>query len=444
MEKYIEIANDIENKILNSKIKEGEKIDSIRSLSLQYHCSKTTVIRALDLLKQKHLIYAVPKSGYFVIKQAIDVTTPESAIMDLTNAAPSWKQFPYADFQICVNKSIDTYQQDLFTYGTHRGLPSLIEEAHKLLEHYQVYSKSEQIIICSGVQQALTILCLIDFPNNKKKVLIEEPSYHLFIETLKAMNTPVSTINRTEHGINFVELERLFKDEDIKFFYTMPRIHNPLGDSYTASEKKKLVELANKYDVYLVEDDYLADFDSDTNALPLYYYDMNDKVIYLKSFSKIMFPGLRIGVAVLPSDISEVFTKYRKYIDIDSSTFSQGALDIYIKSGMFQHHIIRVRESYDKKAQLVYQSFEDYKLSDLLPQSKIKGARSYFTLPKSINKKEFISSMLKHNVKVEGLDKNYYHTTEDSRIRLDFANIEFDDLEIALQILCSEIKKTID
>jgi DNA-binding transcriptional MocR family regulator len=82
--------------------------------------------------------------------------------------------------------------------------------------------------------------------------------------------------------------------------------------SYTKAQKSRIVFLANKYDVYLVEDDYIADFETDLMAGPLYFYDINQRVIYLKSFSNIMFPGLRVGFAVLPEIICSQFAEYKR------------------------------------------------------------------------------------------------------------------------------------
>lgn len=110
----------------------------------------------------------------------------------------------------------------------------------------------------------------------------------------------------------------------------MPRLHNPLGTSYTRREKEKIIELADKYDVYIVEEDYLADFEQNSKVDPIFSYDTNQRVIYLKSYSKIMFPGLRIGIAVLPEKTTEEFGKYKKLADIDSPMISQAALEIYI------------------------------------------------------------------------------------------------------------------
>ncbi|WP_251862387.1 aminotransferase class I/II-fold pyridoxal phosphate-dependent enzyme [Clostridium sp. Marseille-Q2269] len=110
----------------------------------------------------------------------------------------------------------------------------------------------------------------------------------------------------------------------------MPRFHNPLGTCYSQIQKRTIVKLAQKYDVFIVEDDYLADLEQDSKADPLYSYGDFSHVIYLKSYSKIIFPGLRIGVAVIPEVLIENFGKYKRLIDVDSSMLSQGALEIYI------------------------------------------------------------------------------------------------------------------
>ncbi len=117
----------------------------------------------------------------------------------------------------------------------------------------------------------------------------------------------------------------------------MPRFHNPLGSSYSKTEKQEILHLAHLYDVYIVIDDYLADFEYNSKNDPLFAEGTHDRVIYVKSFSKIMFPGLRIGVAVIPCALIETFQQIKKTTDIDSSMISQAALTVYLKSGMFKH-----------------------------------------------------------------------------------------------------------
>ena len=169
-------------------------------------------------------------------------------------------------------------------------MPSLIDVVQKQLTNYQVFAKAKKqnIFITSGVQQALSILAVIPFTNNKKTILIEQPGYHLFIESLQALQVPVLGIKRTSKGIDLVELERLFREEI--FFYTMPRYHNPLGTYYSQEEKKEILELAQKYNVFIVEDDYLADFEQNSKADPIYSYDDFTHVIYFKELLKSSSP----------------------------------------------------------------------------------------------------------------------------------------------------------
>jgi DNA-binding transcriptional MocR family regulator len=156
-------------------------------------------------------------------------------------------------------------------------------------------------------------------------------------------------INRDFNGINLEELEILFKNEDIKFFYTIPRMHNPLGTSYLEKEKRCIAELSEKYDVYIVEDDYLADLDKNKKSLPIYYYDMWERVIYLKSFSKTFMPGIRLGAVVLQEKLKSEFLKHKRYYDLSTSALEQGALEIFINSGMYKKHTQKIQSAYMEK-----------------------------------------------------------------------------------------------
>lgn len=322
MLKYVALFNEFESLIQNGQLKAGFKLPSIRQLSDKHQCSKSTVLKALQELEKRHLIYSVPKSGYYVVQKEFDAKSEPTSEIDFVTSAPAWHQFPYHDFQHCINKAIDTYQQELFIYGTPKGLPSLIKVIQKQLEQYQVFAKEEQIFITSGVQQALSLLTFIPFPNERTHILVEQPSYHLFVEQLKAYKISVLGIQRTAEGIDLGELERIFRSQDIKFFYTMPRFHNPLGTSYSKKDREEILKLAVKYGVYIVEDDYLADFEENLKVDPIFSEDTHHMVIYLKSFSKIMFPGLRIGVAVLPKSLVDSFQLYKRTADIDSSMIS--------------------------------------------------------------------------------------------------------------------------
>lgn len=267
-----------------------------------------------------------------------------------------------------------------------------------------MFIKEENLFITTGIQQALFILSKLTFPNQKETILIELPSYHLMLDLLELEKIPFLTIERNENGLDWELLETYFRDNDIKFFYTTPRISSPLGLSFSEIEKKRLLKLANQYDVYLVEDDYLGDFISTTTNLPLRFYDTNERVIYLKSFSKIMFPGLRIGACLLPSVLREAFIKYRTILEVDSSMFSQAALNLYIKTGMFDEHIKNTRLIQLSRDQAFIN--QGKKTSELFDLSLFETGKSFITLPRDVSTSLFENYLQEENIKLEDIGRN--------------------------------------
>lgn len=446
MYKYLAVSNEIENMIKNGRYKEGERIPSIRSLTQNYNCNKSTVISALNELERRHIVYSLPKSGYYVVTRKPNLTKAEKLILNFSSSAPDPEVFPYLDFQHCINQAIDIYKNDLFIYGTPKGLSSLIDIIQKQLANYQVFTNKKNIFITSGVQQALSILASIPFPNNKETILIEQPGYHLFIDYLETHKVPVVGIERTSEGIDMLELERIFKSENIKFFYTMPRYHNPLGTSYSKEEKKKILELAKKYDVYIVEDDYLADFEQDLKADPIFSYDNFSHVIYLKSYSKIIFPGLRIGIAVIPESIIERFSKYKSVLDIDSSMLSQAALEIYIKSGMFERHKEKIKASYLLRAKSLTSLLEKKidSCNHIYKYSPLKNicVHTYIELDKKISCEKLINRLKKKSIIVDTADSSYLNSfpIKKSILKINVSNVAEDYIDEGINEIIQEIE----
>lgn len=410
MEKYKQLLSTLEAWIDGPHSRQGDKLPSIRTLADRYGCSHSTVIRALQELQRRHQVYAMPKSGYYVVKRVREPRS-EQDIMNFASAAPDPELFPYRDFQHCLNQAIDTYRSELFVYGTPRGLPALLEVVRRQLMDDQVFARPEQIIITSGVQQALSILAAMDFPNKKQEILIEQPGYHLLIALLTELGISARGIVRTADGLDMQELENLFRSTSIKFFYTMPRFHNPLGSSYREQEKKRIAALAERYDVYIVEDDYMADFEGNSKADPIYAYDRSSHVIYLKSYSKIIFPGLRVGAAVLPASLADSFMLRKRLQDIDSPMLSQAALEIYIKSGMYSRHLAHLRDAYTERALTLDRMLREVaqrhpdKLSYVPPEQP--AVMNHLKLEARLSADKLMSKLQQHALLIEPITPHY-------------------------------------
>ena len=240
-------------------------------------------------------------------------------------------------------------------------------------------------------------------------------------------------------GIDLNHLEEIFQKGDIKFFYTMPRFHNPLGSSYSKEQKKAVLKLAKKYDVYIVEDDYLADFEYDLKNDPLYAEDIHERVIYLKSFSKIMFPGLRIGIAVLPPKLIHPFQLFKTVTNIDGSMISQAALTLYLKSGMFTHYKKKVSNAYQTLAKILQESIQNY-LSDYDHSSEVV-MHTHILLPKQVNIKLLIKNLYQQHIYLDSTDRNYLEGFYNERIlKLNVSKVDESQIDKGIKKIADSLK----
>lgn len=440
--KYETLIQDLQSRLLQGDWKEGQHLPSIRQLAERYQCSKSTVIRAYTELERRHLIYAIPQSGYFVVKRESLEKDPVDQTIDFASAVPDSTLFPYRDFQHCLNQAIDRYKNELFTYGTPQGLPSLIQVLQKQLANYQVFARAEQFVITSGVQQALAILTNMPFPQKKEMILIEQPSYHLFIHLLELLNKPVVSIERTANGLDLDQVEHLFRTKPIKFFYTMARFHNPLGTSFSQNDKNALAELAKRYQVYIVEDDYLVDLEVDPKADPIYSIQQ-DYRIYLKSYSKIMFPGLRVGVTILPDELITVFNQYKTTQDIDSSMLSQAGLEIYIKNGMYKYHHEKIRAAYTTRMKKLHEVLESLHIDDYATYPSVKaGAHTHLLLKQPISINKLQERLSRKQITLGATSTNFLTTyPKKNLVRLNISNVPEGKIAEGVTLILQEIKR---
>lgn len=439
---YEKISKDLEENIKTRKIKQGERLPSIVYMSKKYNCSKGTVIRAYDVLRSQHIIFSKSRSGYYVADNLIRNDTDENSGYHLDTGNTIINTFSIKDTKHCLNIATELYAKNSLDLSL-RGSSSL----HKILPHQLaidgVFAKKENIHIIQGVLQMLTLFTRHPFPNGKQTILIEEPSYHYYVDYLKSMNVKVLTIKRDEMGIDFTLLERYFKYEDIKFFYTIPRNHNPLGTLYSYDQRKKIMELALRYNVYIVEDDYFGGVYRLPKYVPIHYFSYQKNCIYLRSSTKGL-PLIRIGVVVIPNCFVETFEQISKVSYFHSyhipSLISQATWEAYIRSSLYEKHTQKITQSINKKLQLIKEHTVNWNNT----YASIVGAKSgfYFTiqLHESVSVDTLILRLAKRNVYINSNKSAFYCPHHyDNSIRGSISKVSLNQLEQALTILYQEI-----
>ena len=437
MTKYETIASIIEEKIMNLEYEQGEKLPSLKQIMQNYQCSKATALKAYEVLQKKHLIYVKHQSGFYVADYGI-----QPAYLDerypLNTGNPIVSHTSLEDAKHCLSIAIEQYSHSSLNLSL-QGVESLLDILPDFLSDMSVYVNKECIYLIQGITQMLSFLTSSNIFIDKQYILIEEPTYSYFVDFLKEMKISTLTIQRNENGIDIQELEKLFQNYPIAYFYVIPRNHNPLGTTLPTKQRQNIAKLALKYHVYLIEDDYFGHCSSTKRYLPLYYYTEGKNCIYLTSFSKTM-PFIRIGICVIP----DVFQNYFQKITHQSyyfsyqlpSLISQATFEAYISSHLYQKQVQRLQKQFLKHYRIIQQKKRQWNEEII----RIIGGDSgyYFTLQfnKDIDLNKLIQQFNKEKIYVARNERCFYHQDHfNHSIRLSIARIEAPQLEEALDII---------
>ncbi len=438
MKKYQFIANRILDHIEQGEYK--ERLPSVRKLMDTFEVSQVTVTQALQYLTDMNRIYAKPNVGYFIISRKTDSVACKGKY-DFSTASTSWTDFPLESYSQCLEAAVQNEKTELFTYGRTTGNEELKHLFQKLLMEDQIFTKKDQIMITSGTQQALHIFALI-MMTRKQAILIEQPTYHQIINLVERLHLDYVTCYRDLDKIDLKELEKTIRMKRPGYVYLMPRLHNPLGTTMSEQEKKKLLEFAVKYDFYIIEDDYLGDFEGNSSYKTLYEIDNDQRVIYLKSFSKIMFPGQRLGIAVVPEEFIESFQSFKEIIDIHTSSLSQVIMQTFMESGLYAHHKDKIVSKHQHKAEMLRRAlrtyFSGYEFNDNHQMHTV------IRLPKQINMNKLHEELTKRHVLVDDYKTNYIAGYKQNHkfLKLNTTSIQEGKIDAGVQLIYEAIESS--
>lgn len=454
--KYVQIAENIK-KLINSRIiKDGDKLPSIRELSKFLKVNNITIINCYNKLSLEGYAYQKMGSGTFAKKREItdhfkkeylkEIKTIKNNcdknIIDFTGESSKIVDFPIKEFKKVINDVLDRdgaealIKQEVFGYY---NLRSTINEVF-----WKNSLSIEDLLIVSGAQQGIDIASK-SILNINDNVIVEKPTYAGALSVFKFRRANVFEISIEEDGINIEKFEEILKKNKIKCFYTMSYFQNPTGISYSKEKKIKILELANKYDFYIIEDDYLSEliFDEDIKHEPFRVLDNNDRVIYIKSFSKIFLPGIRLGYIVCPKKFRESIQNSKVNTDIATSTLMQRALEMYIKEGYWIKYIDNLKSEYIKRYEIM-KNFIKKNLSEYITFIDPKGGLNFYL---NIKDKDIESKKLFYKLKSKGVyitpGTIFYKRSNlgESYFKIGFSQVTEDEISKGIDIIREELEK---
>ena len=442
--KYIRIYTHIKNMIIDGKIKEHEKLPPIRKLSEYIGVNNTTIVKVYELLEKEGYVYKIVGSGTFaseIKKYRAKDDKKNKNIIQFDNGNPSNEMFPVEDFKKAVNSALSKSEGSIFEYDEGLGNEGLRDRISKYLIKNGINAAKDDLQIISGAQQGIDIVCK-GIINYSDIVFVEEPTYNGAIEVFKSRGAKIISIPMLDDGIDIGILKLKLDKIKPKLMYVMPNFQNPTGISYSSYKKKKLLELAEEYDFYILEDDFISDFkfDSEDNR-PLKSYDENNRVIYIKSFSKIFMPGLRIGVIDIPPELMKniLWAKYSS--DISTPGLIQSSLLCYMEEFDWDKHIEKMDKIYDEKYRVAKECIKKFFKGRIRVRNCSGGINFFCELPRGCKSREFTDFIYKKGVSVLPGTYFYDNVIDDRFFRINVARESVENIENGIEIIGRSVEE---
>lgn len=438
---YIQLANGIEHMIVNGDLTEKDKLPPIRKMADALEVNTVTVVNAYKHLEQKGRVFKKLGSGTFIVpldnNMVFDdeVATETTAGYDFSSTSPTGNLFPVQAFKKAINTVLDSEGGAAFSYQESKGYLELREAIVSYMSEYKVLTTSEDVQIVSGAQQGIDIVTksILEYGDY---ILVESPTYAGAIATFRSKGLNIIEIPITRNGINFESLENITKRFKPKLFYTMPNFQNPTGYTYSESEKEQLIKMSKEFDFYILEDDYATELNFTTDPIfSMKAIDEMDQVIYIKSFSKIFMPGLRLGFMISPKRIANKIILAKHTTDISTSGLIQRAFQQYLSTGDWKHQISKIRLIMGNRCKEAITALKKYMPEEVQFEEPKGGINIWIKLPETIDASKLEMLAKERGVFIVAGDAFYVSKSSSSDFRISVAAIGKDRIEEGIKIL---------
>ncbi len=316
-------------------------------------------------------------------------------VISFAGGAPDPSTFPKIEnFQEAVEYALANYEK-AFQYGTTEGLSSFRKQISGfMLRQMNVKIDPENILVTVGSQEALDIIGRV-FLDYRSRIVVELPTYIAALQTFNIWNPKYIAIPTDDNGLNIEVLEsRLRRIYDggkrVKLLYTIPTGHNPLGTVMPLERRKRLLELAEKYDFYIVEDDPYGFITYDNVPPRLISLDGGERVIYVSTFSKLFAPGFRLGWIAGPSRIIKTLLLAKQAVTLCPPPFNQFVVEYFLRNRWIDNNIPRIREVYRVKRDAMLEAMMHYMPRRVRWIEPKAGFFVFTYLPEGVDSKELL------------------------------------------------------
>lgn len=456
------------HRIIRRELRAGELVPSSRSLARELRVSRLPVLNAYAQLLAEGYFESRVGAGTFIATslpsqprslgaEQIRINNTSRRISSRAAAMPAYQRPVWAGslgpFQI-GQPDLHSFPMDIWSkliarysrrvqvkglqYGDPMGLPELRETIAVYLRTARgVHCEADQIMIVSGSQQALDLTTRV-IVDPGAAVWVEEPGYWLIHHVLRATGCRSVPVPVDAEGLDVAAGIRLSRKAHAAF--VAPSHQYPLGVTMSATRRLQLLEWAQRAGAWIVEDDYDSEYRYNSKPIAsLQGMDHHDRVIYIGTFSKVMFPALRLGYIVIPPDLVESFAAMRQSMDLCPSHIPQAVMLEFIREGHFARHIRRMRPIYaERRGVLATELARAFGGGEIVGGEA--GLHLALVLPKLRNDRQLAARAAKESLWLSPLSASYVGKSPRHGFVLGFGNTRANQIPAAvrqLKALCA-------
>lgn len=378
----LDITKQIRRMLDLGSLRPGDKLPSTRELARELSVARGTVLTAMETLIAEGFLVTKAGSGTYVSSECTptsieplqklpppkrvlsikpDIDSKFSGALNFNACRPSMDAFPQNAWRKAASDAASRLPES--DYGEPRGELALrVAIAAYLRRARGLDVNANEIIVTNGAMQAMGVVAKL-YLTDQSAVAFENPGYPLARQCFAMTGAEVLPVSVDDDGLRVVDLPE--KGGNIRLVYVTPSHQFPTGQRLSLKRRQQLLDWAMRNDVLILEDDYDGEYRYDIAPLPpMAAMNVSGHVMYFGTFSKTMFPSLRIGFAAGPEDLINEMATYRKVDDYQTNSLAQLALANFIETGQFEKHVQRMRRIYAKKR---------HRLRDVIAECKFPG-----------------------------------------------------------------------
>lgn len=365
-------------------------------------------------------------------------------IISFAGGLPAPELFPVEALKQAADKVFDKNGRSALQYASAIGNPDLRNQITQRMNRQGINCDVDNIMITTGSQQSIDLTAKM-FVNPGDTVIVEKPTYLCALDVFKSYGAHIVGVEMDDDGMKMADLQQAVADNpNTKFIYTIPNFQNPTGRTMTAERRQQMVEIANKADIMIMEDDpYGAIRFAGDDIEPVKYYDTEDRVIYLSTFSKILAPGLRLGWMVMNKDLMPKYSLMKQSADVHSDNLTQYIVAQFMADNDIDDHISKIRNVYRQREKVMMAAIEKSFPAGVHYSHPQGGLFIWVEVPGDIDTIELFKTCVGHNVAFVPGEPFYPDKVTPGTFRLNFSNMSEDQIKVGIKRLGDAIKETI-